>query len=582
MSPFDAAYPEVKTNDIHREYDYIIVGGGTAGCVLANRLSTSPGTTVLVIERGPVADSWASRVPLLSSDFASDGSRTQKRESTFQPAINRTVELCTGSILGGSSRINSMIYTRGLRQEYDQMKEAGLKGWGWEDVEPLFKKSEKALGPGEIDEDVHGVNGEWCNQTNTSLQFPGFTKTVSATTAIGLPYVPDVNSPKHPVLGCGLLHFTRDASQRRHSTYHAFLPPSLAYERRDRLHIATNTIVEKINVESGEATGVTLVARYDQKERKTVKAKKEVILCAGPFGSPHMLMLSGIGPKEHLTKHGIEVVKDLPEVGQNLQDHFGVSSCYYIPMNESLLGLERRPWMFFIELFKYLVFGTGLLLAPVVQLIIFASSLHLDDRGLPSKSEMIDEKTVPDIEIMPMAYDTATVLIEKSHGTFSFLATLLHPKSSGVVQLTSADPSAPLHIDVGYLTNPADLPPLRTALRLCMRIREQMQKEGYTLAEWKGASPADESDEALDEFIHRRNRTTYHYSSTCRMAASEDRAGKDGKGGVVDEQLRVFGVKKLRVADSSVFPWVLGTHLQAPTVCVAEKCAEILLREKMD
>lgn len=181
-----------------------------------------------------------------------------------------------------------------------------------------------------------------------------------------------------------------------------------------------------------------------------------------------------------------------------------------------------------------------------------------------------------------MAYDTDTFLVEKLRGTFSFLAVLLHPKSSGVVQLTSADPTAPLHIDLGYLTNPADLPPLRAAVRLCMRIQEQMHKEGYILAEWKGASPADESNEALDEFIRRRNRTTYHYSSTCSMAASENGDGKGGKGGVVDEQLRVFGVGKLRVADSSVFPWVLGTHLQAPTVCVAEKCAEMLLREKMD
>ena len=181
-----------------------------------------------------------------------------------------------------------------------------------------------------------------------------------------------------------------------------------------------------------------------------------------------------------------------------------------------------------------------------------------------------------------MAYDSATFLTEKSHGTFSFLAVLLHPKSSGTVKLKSATPSAPLEIDLGYLTNPADLPPLRAAARLCMRIRDQMLKEGYVLSEWKGASPSDESDNALDEFIRRRNRTTYHYSSTCRMAISESGDGKGGEGGVVDEELRVFGVKGLRVADSSVFPWVLGTHLQAPTVCVAEKCAEMLLREKLE
>ena len=221
MWPFSTAYPEVRFVDIRDEYDYIIVGkhttafiqrlclhltfpllfsgGGTAGCVLANRLSQSPDITVLLVERGPLADSWASRVPLLSSDFASDGSRSQTRVSEYQPEIGRSINLCTGSVLGGTTRINQMIYIRGLEKEYDMWKEeTGCKGWGWDDVSPLFKKSENALGGGDanVDQEVHGTTGnflsefegsflifpffvfvgEWCNQDLSDLHFLSFNK----------------------------------------------------------------------------------------------------------------------------------------------------------------------------------------------------------------------------------------------------------------------------------------------------------------------------------------------------------------------------------------------------------------------
>ena len=173
-----------------------------------------------------------------------------------------------------------------------------------------------------------------------------------------------------------------------------------------------------------------------------------------------------------------------------------------------------------------------------------------------------------------MAYDSADLPFDKSEGVFGFLSILLKPKSSGSVRLSSADPQAPLHIDPRYLSDPADLIPLRASLRLTQCIVAKMRLRGYEIRDWEG--PQGDDDAALDQFIRKRNRTTYHYTSTCRMALTEDAAGG---GGVVDEELKVFGVSGLRVADSSVFPWVLGTHLQAPTVCVAEKCAEMVLNE---
>lgn len=268
---------------------------------------------------------------------------------------------------------------------------------------------------------------------------------------------------------------------------------------------------------------------------------------------------------------------------------------YQIPMSESLLALQMRPWVFLVELFRYLFFGTGALLAPVLQLAIFASSFLLNDLGSPLKRNASDDR-LPDIEIMPVSLDLKNRMIstklttslqmaydssdrsdwDKSRGAYSFLNVLLRPKSKGTVRLASKDPQVPLIVDPRYLSDPADLIPLRASLRLTDRVAHQMRARGYVLDEY--AVPEGNDDASLDKFIKYRNRSTYHYSSTCRMAPSEN--ATDG-GGVVNEQLKVFGVDRLRVADSSIFPWVLGAHLQAPTVCIAEKCAEFLLKEKL-
>ncbi|KAI0349844.1 alcohol oxidase [Trametes cingulata] len=591
MWPFTTPYPEMSIDQLFSEYDYIVVGGGTAGCVLANRLSAAPGDVrVLLVERGPVADTWASRVPLFSSDFASDGTRTIKRAMEPQrhllPEGRRVMDAYSGGVLGGTSRINQMLYTRGLPAEYDCWKEAGLDGWGWEDMRRYFLKSEKA----DVSVNgVHSADGLWRNRTHADFYFKGFGEAVEAAKAVGLPYIPDVNSPTHPPFGCARLHFTIDERAHRHSTYHAFLPKALAIERAraGRLHICTETIVERLETErtgTGElvVTGVVLGPAVEPKggngmKTRTIRVRKEVVLSAGPFGSPQILMLSGIGPAEHLKELGITVVKDLPAVGSNLQDHFGVSVGFNISMWDSLLSLEKRPWRFFIELIRYLVWGTGLLLVPVLQLAIFTHSKLLDDHGLPTKIEKVFDEKLPDIEIMPMAYESSDSglgqYIPRTAGTYSFLNVLLAPKSRGTVRLSSPDPRAPLRIDPAYLSNPEDLGPLRASLLLSLRLRDKMRERGYAMKD--ATVPKSEADEDLDEWIRSCNRTTYHYTSTCRMGRMEEDGEWDG-GAVVDAQLRVYGVGRLRIADSSVFPWVPRTHTQAPTVAIAEKCAEML------
>ncbi|KAF9467112.1 alcohol oxidase [Collybia nuda] len=574
MWPFTReAYPEVKLEKTENEYDYIICGGGTAGCVLANRLSANPSTRVLVVERGPIADSWTSRVPLFSSDFASDGSRTYIRPSESQGKLaSKSFDLYSGRVLGGTSRINQMIYSRGLPAEYDAWRDAGRVGWGWEDMKPYFLKSERANYKG--DASVHAQTGEWHNSTSEDFEFRGFNKTITACENLGLPYIDDINSPSHPPFGCGRLHFTRDSNAYRNSTFHAFLPKKLVIQRKKNLHICTGSIVEKLEIDARRnVRGVHLASG---RVTKLVRAAGEVVLSAGPFASPQILMLSGIGPAHHLKELDIPIIKNLPAVGSNLEDHLGVSIAFRAPMKDSLLSLERSIWVFFVEFFRYILFGTGMLLAPVLQLAIFTSSQFLDTRGVPTKTKLASSKSVPDIEIMPMAYDSGdSKKWDKSKGVYSFLNVLLHPKSKGSVKLTSRDPTASLNIDLNYLSDQSDFGPLRAALRLTLRIRDNMRALGYPLVDWE--VPAGEDDGALDDFIRRptRNRSTYHYSSTCRMAPEDD---KDG-GGVVDDELKVHGLKGLRVADSSVFPWVLGAHLQAPTVAVAEKCADMMLQE---
>ncbi|EJF56945.1 alcohol oxidase [Dichomitus squalens LYAD-421 SS1] len=594
MWPFSPSYPEVSVDALHEEYDYIIVGGGTAGCAIANRLSASPNNRVLVVERGPLADTWASRVPLFSSDFASDGSRTIKRTMVPQRELisatgvqgDRVVEAYTGAVLGGTSRINQMLYTRGLPDEYNKWEsEAGMKGWGWDVMKDYFLKSEKAE---DAVEGVHSQDGVWKNKLHTAFYFRGFFEAVQAAQAIGLPYIPDLNSPTHPPFGCGRLHFTIDEKSQRHSSYHAFLPKDVALARREHLHICTNTIVERLETERtalGEliVTGIALGPREEGKGgRRSVRAKKEVILSAGPFGSPQILMVSGIGPAEHLKELGITVVKDLPAVGSNLQDHFGVSVGFHINMSDSLLSIEKRPWVFFLELIRYLLWGTGLLLVPVLQLAIFTHSKLLDNRGIPSKTEKAFDEKLPDIEIMPMAYDSTDsaatgVSIPRTAGTYSFLNVLLSPASRGTVRLSSPDPRAPLVIDPAYLSNPADLRVLRASVKLSLRLRDAMRERGYKMAD--ATVPKSESDQDLDLWIRRANRTTYHYSSTCRMGRQDD-AEWDG-GAVVDERLRVYGVGRLRIADSSIFPWVPRTHTQAPSVAVGEKAADMILSDNL-
>ncbi|KAL4068905.1 GMC oxidoreductase [Scleroderma yunnanense] len=569
MWPFSSS-PFMRLNDLHDEYDYVVVGGGTAGCVLANRLSASPQYTVLLIERGPAVDSWISRVPLLSASL--DGSPlANKIQSITDRVTGRPVDIYQGTGLGGASLINHMVYTRGPPGQFDRWERNGAEGWGSKALLPYFIKSESAQY--EVNSRVHGTKGEWSNRHNTGFFYSNFQLCADASEALGLPQNPDLNDPDNSPIGWARFPVTRDAGGHRISTARAFLSPGVLAARRANLHVCPGTIVERLVMEKD---GDDIIARFviigptDAKVgngiTKQVRVRGEVVLCAGTFGSPQVLLLSGIGPTDHLKEVGIPVLKDLP-VGENLQDHFGVFSQYFSPLYESLLRIRHQPLYFIMQFIEYLLYGTGVLLAPVVQMGIFACTALLDVRGVPSTEKHPDKHTVPDIEIMPLAYARGLAERDKSRGGFSYLTVLLTPESRGTVRLSSADPRATPKIDLNYLSAPGDRERLRQGLRLSMRIAEKLTESGNILQ--PAEAPRSDDDEALDAHIKDQACTTYHYSSSCAI------------GKVVGNDLIVKGTRNVRVADTSVFPEIPATHLQALAVAVAEKCADMVLGAKI-
>ncbi|KAL4075465.1 alcohol oxidase [Scleroderma citrinum] len=570
MWPFSSLIPVVALKDLHKTYDYVIVGGGTAGCVLANRLSADPQSTVLLLECGPADDSWASRVPLFSANFAEDSPLTRRLEADNQAALGRPIEIFQGKGLGGSTRINHMFYTRGPSGQYDQWERNGAHGWGSEALLPYFIRPECAHY--KADPNVHGSKGEWINRQNGPFFFSSFTHSVRACEALGLPPIPDPNDPGNIPIGWSRIPLTRDSKQQRHSTFRAFLSPALVKSRQNNLHVCPNVLVERLNLEKEGDILVVRSVTVGPAEGQVgvmptvhVSVRREVVVSAGAFGSPQILMLSGIGPAEHLKDVGIPVLQDLP-VGDNLQDHFGVFSKYFVPLHDSIARVSRQPLYFIIEFFRYLLFGTGILLAPVVQMAIFASTAFLDARGVPLQEKQPDHSTVPDLEIMPIAYAQGRAQNDATRGSFSLLTVLLTPDSKGTVRLRNTDPRAPPRINFNYLSTPYDRTRIRSALRLTMRIAEKLHAQGYEMEPAEAPPTNTETgDDVLDRHIADQGCTTYHYSSTCAI------------GSVVGNDLVVYGTRNLRVADASVFPTVPACHLQAPVVAVAEKCAEMML-----
>ncbi|KAG6895951.1 hypothetical protein C0992_011340 [Termitomyces sp. T32_za158] len=609
MFRFSAPYPVIQPDAASvDEYDYIIIGGefvsdeleehssnsfefagGTAGCVLANRLSENPNMKVLLLERGNARLGWATRVPLLSTNFMSDENAAYKWPS--MPVKNltdsRSLNLVTGKGLGGGSAINSMQYTRGYPQEYDLWSKAGRQGWSFNEVKGYFDKSERFVSTPVREH--HGLDGMQENglyviwailifplQTRDYILYhevvassnPQFS-CADACVDLGLPYVTDINDPKAPLNVCGKFDCTIDLDGHRNSTFNAFLPQALAEERKSHLHICTGAVVTDLVLE-GEPSGTQIVKEVNfQKETGPdttihhARARREVILCAGAIATPQILLLSGVGPINKVKK---PVKKALAGVGENLQDHLAMGIMYSVPTADSLHIIQKSRLRALIELFRYITFGQGLLLAPVTQLSILVNSAQIDDSGhiIP-----LTTSGLPDLELMPIHFNYSDPPIPFEAGVFSLKVGLMRPASRGSVSIASESPLERPACDLAFLSDPSDYAVMRKGIKLAKRICEKMNERGANLKDLY--LPDSESDEDLDAYVQKTARSTYHYGCTCRMAPEDD-----PRPGVVDDELRVHGIPNLRIADCSIIPDMISTHLQAPVVMIAEKCADMI------
>ena len=520
------------------EFDYIIVGAGSAGCVLANRLSADPAVSVCLLEAGPSDWSPLIHAPAGVAAILPTRHVNWAFETVPQAGLGgRRGYQPRGKTLGGSSSINGMIYIRGHHSDYDDWAALGNPGWAFADVLPYFRKSQMHhRGANEF----HGGEGElYVGQIEAHAATHAF---IEAGQKAGHRYNADFNGAEQE--GVGQYDVTiRDG--QRWSTATAFLKP---VRSRRNLTVLTGAHAERLLLEGTQATGVRVRHKGSSLE---LKARREVLLSAGAFGSPQLLMLSGIGPEAELKPHGIALQHELPGVGQNLQDHPDVVLGYKSTDN-SLLGYSLGGSLKMgAALGRYLSSKSG----PLASNFAEAGAFLKTDAGLAR----------PDIQLHSVVslLDSHNRKIHWGHG-FSCHVCVLRPKSIGSVGLQSADPGAAPRIDPNFLGHDDDVQTLLKGFRMTREIIEQEPMARFGLKDVFSAGL--NSDEQLIELLRRRTDTIYHPIGTCRMGADEN--------AVVDSQLRVHGLQNLRVVDASVMPTLVGGNTNAPTIMLAERAAE--------
>jgi choline dehydrogenase-like flavoprotein len=523
-------------------FDYVIVGAGSAGCVLANRLSEDANVRVCLIEAG--GRDWH---PLIRIPLAVPLLMHNKRmnwgywTSGQEHAGGRAIYVPRGKVIGGSSSINGMVYMRGHRADYDDWAAAGNAGWSFREVLPYFKKSENNQTFGETP--YHGVGGPM-NVTNVDSYSPLVEMMCRAAEELQFKRSADFNGPQQEGFG------KRQSTQRngvRESTATAFHNPA---RKRRNLTIVSKALVDRVTFSGKRATGVEVV---EQGWRRNIAARHEVILAAGTIASPMILMRSGVGPGLELARHGIAVTHDLPGVGRNLQDHLTVpvqhSSPTTIPYGVSWRTVPLWAW----NIAKYALTRRGLL----------ANSL-LHAGGFIRSEPSLDR---PDLQFILMPLNrTPNSPTGLGHG-YGLLTVLLRPKSRGEIRLTTIDPEAPPHIDPRFLSETADVELLLRGVKLSRRMLESHAWDAVRGPEIR-PGPNVASDDALRGYIRESAATVFHPVGTCKMGNGED--------AVVDPQLRVRGVDGLRVADASIMPTLIGGNTNAPVIMIAEKAADMI------
>lgn len=532
-------------------YDYVIVGAGSAGCVLANRLSARATSRVALIEAGGPDDKVEIRIPAAFSKLFKTRFDWAFETVPQGELGGRALYWPRGKVLGGSASLNAMMWIRGHRDGYDAWVEAGCPGWGYDDVLPYFHRVERRLGGNpavpsrRVDRQVcHRVYGEAGPQYVTDLRDPNESTRafLRACAQDGLGRLADVNLPDNE--GFGPAPVTQHRG-RRWSAADAYLRPA---RRRPNLTVLTGAHATRVLFDGRRATGVEYVDAAGA--RHTVTAAREVVLAAGAVGSPQLLLLSGIGDPDQLREHGIPLVVPSAEVGRNLQDHLAAGVIRSCPKPVTLVGVDRQPR----QLARYLLARRGPLTSNVAEAVAFVRT----DPALAA----------PDVELVfaPVPFLDHGLTPPAGHGV-TIGVILLRPASRGSLRLASADPFAAPAIDPGYLREPRDLTTLVAGMRRAQRLFSMP-----ALAPYAGSRLLPDGDVITDEdiasFVRDRAETLYHPVGTCRMGEDLD--------AVVDLELRVRGVDGLRVADASVMPVITHGHTNAPTMMIAERAAELI------
>jgi choline dehydrogenase-like flavoprotein len=535
------------------EYDYIIVGAGSAGCVVANRLSKDPGTRVLLLEAGGKDDWMWLHIPV-GYLFAIGNPRSDWMfETEPEPGLNgRVLKYPRGRVVGGSSAINAMISMRGQAADYDHWRQLGLPGWGWDDVRPVFRRlDDHFLGEGEH----HGVGGEWRVEA-PRVHWAVLDAIARAAVEMGVPATEDFNTGDNT--GVGPFHVNQKRGLRW-SAARGFLKPAL---KRSNLRLETGVLVERVVLESGRATGVRF-RRSGSVSPDPVfeaKARGEVILCAGSIGSAQILQLSGVGPGEDLRALGVPVALDRPGVGGNLQDHLQQRAIYRVSGVKTLNETYHSPLGRALMAAEYALFRSGPLSMAPSQL------------GLFTRSSPEHERANIEFHIQPLSLERFGEPLHR-HPAVTVAACNLRPTSRGTVRLRSADPAAAPLIAPNYLATDEDRRVAADAIRVTRRLMAQPALHAYHPVEQSPGPAAADDDTALAKAAGEIGTTIFHPVGTAKMGLPSDPLA------VVDHRLRVIGLEGLRVIDASVMPTITSGNTNTPTVMIADQGARFVIED---
>ncbi len=529
------------------EYDFIVSGAGSAGCAVAARLSEGGRYTVLLLEAGPPDKAFWIRVPMGFPMLFTDRRVNWMFESEPEPELmDRRMYQPRGKVLGGTSSINGMLYIRGHARDYDHWRQLGCTGWGYDDVLPFFRKAEDQQ---RGEDEFHGVGGPLTvsDQPERSEIADAI---VAAAQQAGIPYTPDFNGAQQEGTG---FYQTTTRNKRRMNTSQAYLAPA---RTRRNLHIETGAHATRILVENRRAVGIEYRTRAGI---RTARARREIVVSGGAFGSPQLLQLSGIGPAAHLRSFGIAPVLDLPGVGSNLMDHFYASLTFRCSKPITINELANSPLKQLKAGLEYVLFRRGALSNNGIFAGVFTRTDAMQDR--------------PNLQINTNIWtvQSRTKTGMKAHPFPGFTMSPVHlnPRASGTVRLKSADPLAAPEIRQNFLKDRVDIDAMIAGVRIVRNIAAQPALASYYDGE-VAPGPGVQSDDEIEAWLRANAIANLHPVGSCRMGVQDD--------AVVDPELRVRGIDGLRVADASIMPTLPAGNTNAPAIMIGEKAADMILR----